>query len=87
MTKELRGFINRVRKAQDKVFAGKSSGNISIDIQMYANYISIDVCKQANASPYDVLEKECLNIHYKWIDYHEISQSLGRMSEIVGFDI
>lgn len=88
MTKELRGFINRVRKAQDKIFSGKVGGNISLDVGMYVDYITIDAYKQAPESPYDVLEKECLHIHYnKWIDYSEISKSLARMSQIVGFDI
>lgn len=87
MTKELRGFVNRVRKAQDKIFEGKVGDNISLDIGIYADYITIDACKQTAESPYDVLQRESLHIHHKWVDYEEISQSLSRMSQIVGFDI
>lgn len=35
MTKELRGFINRVRRAQDKIYAGKVGKYISIDVDVY----------------------------------------------------
>lgn len=86
MTKELRGFVNRVRKAQDRIFAGKAGEGISLDLGVYHNYITIDACKQAAKSPYDVLEKESLHIHSIY-DCKEISESLARMSQIVGFDI
>lgn len=88
MTKELRGFINRVRKAQDKIYAGVAGKYISIDVDVYQDFISIDAYKQSAEDKHAVLEHESLRI-YKDDDINgkEISESLSRMSQIVGFDI
>ena len=88
MTKELRDFINRVRKAQDKVYAGKVGKYISIEIDVYQDYICIDACKQDEEGRYEVLQRETLTIFKdERIDCKEISESLSRMSQVVGFDI
>ena len=88
MTKELREFINRVRKAQDKIYAGKSGKYISIDIDVYQDYISIDAYKQSAEDNHAVLQHEYLRIYKEdEIDSMEISESLSRMSQIIGFDI
>lgn len=88
MTKKLRGFINRVRKAQDKIYAGEVGKYISIDVDVYQDFISIDAYKQSAEDGHDVLEHESLRIFKEdEIDLKEISESLSRMSQIVGFDI
>lgn len=85
MTKELRGFINRVRKAQDKIYEGKSGMHVSMDVAIYQRYIRIDAFRQ---SPEDrhVLQHEQLII-FSSTTAQDISESLSRMSQIVGFDI
>lgn len=88
MTKELRGFINRVRKAQDMIYAGKVGKNISIDIDVYKDYIRIDAYEQSADDNHAVLKHEHLTIYEDHaIDRKEISESLSRMSGVVGFDI
>lgn len=87
MTKELRDCINRARKAQDKIYAGKVGKNISIDIDVYKDYIRIDAYEQADDN-HAVLKHEHLTIYEdNAIDRKEISESLSRMSQVVGFDI
>ncbi len=88
MTKELRGLINRVRKAQDRIYSGKVGKYISIDVYVYQDFISIDAYKQSAEDGYAVLEHEYLRIHREdEIDRKEISESLSRMSQVIGFDI
>ena len=88
MTKELRGFINRVRKAQDRIYSGKVGKCISIDVDVYQDYIRIDAYKQSAEDGYAVLKHEHLTIYEDHaIDRKEISESLSRMSQVIGFDI
>ena len=89
MTKELRGFINRVRKAQDKIYAGKVGKFISLDVDVYQEYISIDAYKQSADGKHEVLEHESLCIYEDGdrLNLKEISESLAKMSHVVGFDI
>ena len=88
MTKELRGFINRVRKAQDKIYAGKVGKYISIDVDVYQDFISIDAYKQSSEEEHAVLGHEYLRIYKEdEIDRKEISDALSRMSQVIGFDI
>lgn len=88
MTKELRGFINRVRRAQDKIYAGKVGKYISIDVDVYQDFISIDAYKQSEEDEHAVLQHEYLRIFKDdEIDHKEISDALSRMSQVIGFDI
>ena len=86
MTKEMRGFINRVRKAQDKIYAGKVGKYISIEVDVYQGYICIDTCKQSAEDGHRVLQHEQLAV-FSSTSAQEISESLSRMSQIIGFDI
>ena len=88
MTKELRGFINRVRRAQDKIYAGKVGKYISIEIDVYQDYICIDACKQDEEGRHEVLQRANLTIFKdERIDCKAISESLSKLSQVVGFDI
>lgn len=86
MTKELRGFINRIRKAQDRIQSGKAGDRVAISLVMGTRrHISVSVYRHfpdSNA----VEAHECIDIFPRTTG-EEISRGLFRMSQVVGFDI
>lgn len=86
MTKELRGFINRARKAQDRIFQSKKDDRIAIHINMSSNgFCGIDAYRHDEEGP-NVID----SYHFKikpWSTAEEIEKGFKKLSLVVDFDI
>lgn len=86
MTKELRGFINRVRRAQDKIFNAKEDNRRSMQIYMSSQgFCVVSAFRHDEVLP-DVTDSYFLKIK-PWSTAEEIEVGLKKLSEVFGFDI
>lgn len=86
MTKELRGFINRARKAQDRIFNSKKDNRIALHINMSSNgFCDVNAYRHDEDGP-TVID----SYHFKikpWSTAEEIEEGFKELSRVVGFDI
>ena len=86
MTKELRGFINRVRKAQDRIFNNKKDDRLAMSISMsHRGFCDVSAYLHDEVLP-DVIDSYHMKIK-PWSTAEEIEEDIKKLSQIVGFDI
>lgn len=86
MTKELRGFINRARKAQDRIFSSKKDDRIALHVDMSSR----GFCN-VNAYLHDKMMPTVIDSYHMkikpWSTAEEIEDGFKRLSRVIGFDI
>lgn len=87
MTKEMRGFINRARKAQDRIFNGKAGDRISIHVQIGSGPGFYDVRAYLHEEEMPDIKKHYTLYITPWSTAEEIEEGFKKLSEVVGFDI
>lgn len=87
MTKELRCFINRARKAQDRIFNGKTGNRIALNVEMgtRAGFCDITAYLHEKESP-AIIKHHRVYINPR-TTAEEIEEGFKELSRVVGFDI
>lgn len=86
MTKELRGFINRVRKAQDRIFNSKEDNRLGMHISVSSKgFCDVSVYRHHEVL-YDVIDSYHMKI-MPWSTAEEIEEDIKKLSQVAGFDI
>lgn len=86
MTKELRVFINRVRKAQDRIFSSKKDNRLGMRISVSSQgFCDVSAFRHDEVLT-DVIDSYYLKIK-PWSTAEEIEEGIKKLSLVVGFDI